>query len=119
MVVFLPGGSYDVMFWIFDENSNNMDVIAVAQSQGSFSFSHCLASEGFGVQKELRGDRTRTADLNCPKGLPMLHGIVLNNKAGIKKGAGGTFGVMVFVFPTNLYMCQALLSWQWLMGSSQ
>lgn len=74
-------------------------------TQGHFSFSHCLASEGLGVLKELEENRTRKADPNFPILHPILDGIVLNRKAGVKKEEGGMYGVMTFVFLRKCHAC--------------
>lgn len=58
-------------------------LVVLTQSQGCFSFSHCSASEGLGLHKELAEDRARTADPNCPKGQSITYGVdvMLNNNA--------------------------------------
>lgn len=56
--------------------------VVLTVSQGHFSFSDCPAREGMDVHKELRGDRTRTAHPNWPKGCPIPHGMMLNYKTG-------------------------------------
>ena len=47
-----------------------------------FSSSHCSASEGLEVHKELGGGRTRTADPDWPKGCPIPHSVTMKNKTG-------------------------------------
>jgi len=55
------------------------------QSQGHFIFSHWLANEVLGLHKVLGGNIIRTAGPNCPVLHPILHGIMLNSKAGRRK----------------------------------
>lgn len=110
--------------WEYSWSPHDVLLLNSTYTQGHFSFSHCLVREGLGVHKELEGNRTRTADPNCSILHPILHGIMLNSRAGVKKEEGRMFVVMTFVFLRKCYTCWALLSWQWLntcllMGRSQ
>ena len=56
---------------------------STAQSQGhlsSLAAHGALSARGLGVHKELGGDRTRTADLNWPKGYSILCDIMWEKK---------------------------------------
>jgi len=59
-----------------------------------FSVSHsALPAMGLGGHKNLGGDRTRTADLNWPKGYPIPHGTVWTNYKTSWLGSLLLFGV--------------------------
>lgn len=73
IVNFLCRGSYDVMFWIFDEKNGdktpNETILncfrsVLIQSQGLSWFSCCPASEEVGVHKKLGADTARTKNPN-------------------------------------------------------
>lgn len=53
------------------------------QCKGNFSSSYCPDNEeSVGGNKELGGDRTRTADLNWPRGCPTPYGVMWNYETG-------------------------------------
>ena len=82
----------------------------------AFSASHPTPpARRLGVHKKLGRDTAGTADPTWPKGYSIPYGSCSVYKAGgRRRKGGGIFGVMVFIFPSNLMCDGAPLSWRWL-----
>jgi len=57
-----------------------------------------LKARRLGVGKRLGGDTAGTADPNGPKGCSTPYDIMLSHKRWGKRGGGGTFKAVAFVF---------------------
>lgn len=73
-------------------------------STRAFSASKTALTVGrLGEHKKLGEDTEGTANLDWPKGNPMLHDLLLRNKSCQEEGGVGISEVMKFVFPSHCY----------------
>ena len=97
----------------------------LTQSQGLFCFSHHPTREEAGGAQGVGRGHSWDSWPQLTKGIfQTMWRHAQHIKLGEEEGRGGTFRVMVFVFPSNRYVWWSLASWRWLntclpMGSSE